>query len=232
MVIRKILKYSFLLMAVALCGMFIACGDDDNEKQHDWQVFLPSTIVAKGDYLTTSVYGNSDYDFKVNYYWDGTLIQTTDKRTGLNYLVVDQKSGDHILKMEFSGEVHGVTEYFIQVYDKDYGFIGCELIPSNREVKNGETIQGKVIFIPSTGTGGWKGNIREVKVYIDNKSDPEKALQTITNDPFDFRIPISGLSKGNHKLIFDVDGVIMGGTGAGGGWVALGGCTYNFTVTE
>lgn len=223
------MNYRFLLRMVVLAlfsfGVFCACSKDD-EKKHEWGVIIPSQIVANGDYLTTSVYGYSDYNFQVKYYWDGKLIQTTDKTTGLRYLVNEakdgsnpetRKDGDHILKVEIDGA--SVSSY-IQVYDKEKGYLGCILNPDNREIKNGGTLQGEMVLYRSTANKleGWFGDISQIRVFIDNEATP---VQTITNAPFKFSIPIKGLSIGTHNLNIEADDVYM--------WVAdidAGGVVY------
>lgn len=238
------MNYRFLLRMVVLAlfsfGVFSACSKNDDDKKHDLKTYLSSQIVANGDYLTTNVYGYSDFDFQVKYYWDGKLIQTTDKATGLKYLVNEAKDGstpgrredgDHILKVEFVGEAKGISTFYIQVYDREKGYLGCTLIPESREIRNGETLQGEMVFYPHTGkSGGWSGAISSIKVFIDNQTVP---VQTIANAPFKFEIPIKGLSIGSHKLIIEVDGVGVKVLDAGGGLFLAGGLiTYTFAVVN
>ena len=234
--ILKVLKLSLLCL-----GVFCACSKDDDDKKHDLKTYLSSQIVANGDYLTTNVYGYSDFDFQVKYYWDGKLIQTTDKATGLKYLVNEAKDGstpgrredgDHILKVEFVGEAKGISTFYIQVYDREKGYLGCTLIPESREIRNGETLQGEMVFYPHTAkTGGWSGAISSIKVFIDNQTVP---VQTIANAPFKFEIPIKGLSIGSHKLIIEVDGIYLSAASAGNVSTIYGTfpTTYTFTVVN
>ena len=231
-------KFFSLLMSSAFCvGMLCACDDDDEngKKEHDWQLSIPSTIVANGDYLTTLVYGSSDYDFKVNYYWDGTLIQTTDKRTGLNFLVTNQETGDHILKIETeSGNFKTApSEFIIQVYDKEHGFWGCEFYPNNRKIRKHETLTGDIIAIPGRKTQGYEGSVIEgstqkAEIYIDGE-----VFQTISQEPFKINITANDLTIGNHKLTIFSEGspkqtYYLHGGGVGTPCMN----SYNFTVTE
>lgn len=223
-------KFFSLLMSSAFCvGMLCACGDDPEPIY----INVPSCIVANGDYLISSVSGG-DYDFKIDCYWDGELIQTSEKELSLKYYIDNQTVGDHKLRIHFSGEVTEDFEFFIQVYEKEQGFFGCNFI---REVKNGKDLQGEVIYHPSISEDGnknkWRGTLKGVTVWIDD--DKENAIQTITNAPWIFNIPINNLSKGQHKLTIVADGVSMieEAVGAGGGLGGLKiGVSYNFTVTE
>ena len=233
----KLMAYAFA--AICCVGMIGACGDDDDEngkKEHDWQLSIPSTIVANGDYLTTLVYGSSDYDFKVNYYWDGTLIQTTDKKTGLNFLETNQKTGEHILKIEpeYSGSFRSApSELIIQVYDKEHGFWGCEFTPNNRKIRKHETLTGDIIAIPGRKTQGYEGSVIEgstqkAEIYIDGE-----VFQTISQEPFKINITANDLTIGNHTLTIFSEGSPKQTYYLHGGVVGTP-CmnSYNFTVTE
>lgn len=233
MYIKNLKLAIYALTAILCAGMMGAC---ENEKDHNWEVLIPSLIVANGDYLTSTHYGESDYDFKVEYYWDGSLILSADKNTDLNYLVSNQTIGEHKLKIVVSGEAKGTTECFVQVYEKERGFLGCNIFPSNRELKNGEILQGNVIYYPPTSEKGYMGTIKAVKFWIDD--DKNNPVQTITSAPWHFSINTNNLSKGQHKLIMNVEGVYLEGTTGGGAGVVGGllpytpSVSYVFTITE
>ena len=237
-----------LFASVAMVGVLVACGDDDETKEHNWSVSIPSMVVANGENFTTLPNGYSDYDFGVNYYWDGTFIQTTGKSSGLNFPINNQSLGDHILKIEFTGDAQGTSEYYIQVYEKEMGFLGASIYPFNRELKNGETLQGDVIFYPGTSKDGfltestsesrtyqkWDGTIKSVRFLIDDKdSEP---VQVLSSAPWHFSIPVKGLSRGTHKLFIDVEGVnLLVNTVAQGGGIGFQlnlPREYIFTVTQ
>ena len=226
-------KFVSLLMSSAFCvGMLCACGDD--EEKEPFYISVPSCIVANGDYLISSVSGGGDYDLKIDYYWDGEIIQTSENGLSLKYYIDNQTVGDHKLRIHFRGQNTEDYEFFIQVYEKEQGFFGCNFI---REVKNGKDLQGEVIYHPSISEDGnknkWRGTLKGVTVWIDD--DKESAIQTITNAPWIFNIPVNNLSKGQHKLTIEADGVSMiyGAVDAGGGLLEfVKSVSYNFTVTE